>query len=442
MKLKFSLINYKVYVMKFLLSLILVVFIASSAFAENILTDNWKLKGHAYLVPYLDGRDFLNETYPITFTAMKLRVGVEKQVGNFSFKMALQNSKIFGDQAAVVSKNAPVYILEGYIKFDSLLNLPLSFTAGRQQIEYNDGRFLGISPWSYIERAHDGFKFSYKKDNMLLDFFATNHTTQYVNPPFNGVPSAYPYPEAAYEGYDILGFWYANKLGDAKNAGGSHSFDLFTYYEIDAKKTDGTNNNLDRFTSGLAYQWNANKFTAKAQMGYQHGKKAAKDVAAYLVDVHAAYKLNESFGLKLGTELFSGTAPTDAATKVNTFDDYLGRKHAFLGFMDYFTNARSAYGGLGVNDFYLAADYKINSNWDLNLTPHYFLSNQESASGKSDYGIEFDLGVRYTMQKGIWVEWFNGLFLPGELMKEFYTVSGKERGDMGFVSYFRFNANF
>lgn len=426
--------------MKYLLSLVLFLFVVSTAFAQSVLTDNWKFKGHAYLVPYLDGRDFLNETYPITFTAMKLRVGIEKQIGNFSFNMTLQNSKIFGEQASVVSKNAPVFILEGYLKFDSILNLPLSLTAGRQQIEYNDGRYLGISPWSYIERSHDGFKFSYKKENMFLDFFATKHTEQNVNPPFNAVPNAYPYPEAAYEGYDILGFWYANKLGDSKSEMGAHNFDIFTYYEVDAKKADNINNNIDRFTSGFYYQWSANNFSAKAQMGYQYGKKGAKDVAAYLGLATVNYKAGE-LNFKLGAELFSGTAPTETKT-INTFDDYLGRKHGSLGYMDYFTNSRNAYAGLGVNDFFLSADYKIDPKWTLNITPHYFMSNQESASGKSDYGMEFDLGVRYTMQKGIWIEWFNGLFLPGELMKEFYKVGAKERTDMGFASYLRFSATF
>lgn len=428
--------------MKYLLSFVLFVFVVTTTFAENLLTDNWKIKGHAYLVPYLDGRDFLNETHPIAFTAMKLRVGIEKQVGNFSFYMALQNSKIWGEQANAVSKNAPIFLLEGYMKYDSILNIPLSLTAGRQQIEYNDGRFLGLSPWSYIERAHDGFKLSYKKNNMFFDVFAAKHTEQNVEPTLNATPKAYPYPEAAYEGYDILGFWYANKLGDAKSSMGAHNFDIFTFWELDAKKTDSINRNLQRFTSGFAYQWNVNNFTVKAQMGFQSGKKGAKDVAAYLVDFYAAYKLGENWNFKLGTELFSGTAPADAAKNVNTFDDYLGRKHAFLGYMDYFTSARSSYAGLGVNDFYLSADYKINSKWGLNLTPHYFMANKESASGKNDYGIEFDLGVKYTMQKGIWVEWFNGIFLPGELMKELYFVAPKERGDPGFVSYLRFSANF
>lgn len=425
--------------MKYLLSLVVFVCMITNTFAENLLTDNWKLKGYAFLVPYLDGRDFLNETYPMTYTAMKLRVAVEKKVGNFGFYMALQNSKIWGDQAAVTSKSAPIFLIEGYMVYDSIFNIPLSFKAGRQQLEYNDGRFLGISPWNYIERSHDGFKISYKKENMFLDFFATKHTEQNVNPPFNALPSAYPYPEAAYEGYDILGFWYSNKLGDAKSSTGGHNFDLFTYYEIDSKKADSKNNNLDRFTSGFNYQWNVNNFTAKAQFGYQYGKKAAKDVAAYLAIANVAYKAGD-LNFKLGTELFSGTASTETQT-FNTFDDYLSGKHSFLGFMDYFTGIRSSYGGLGVNDFYLSTDYKIHPDWNLNFTPHYFMSNQESASKKNDYGIEFDLGIRYTMQKGIWVEWFNGVFLPGELMKEFYKVGSKERGDMGFSSYLRFSAN-
>ncbi|HRP01476.1 MAG TPA: alginate export family protein [Candidatus Kapabacteria bacterium] len=425
--------------MKYFLSIMLLLFVVTSFNVQSIFAEDWKIKGNAFVVPYLDGRDFLNETHPLTFTAMKLRLGVEKQVGNFTFNMALQTSKIFGDQANVVSTAAPVYILEGYIKYDSIFNIPLSLTAGRQQIEYNDGRFLGTSPWSYIERAHDGFRLSYKENNMFLDVFATKHTAIDASPSFNALPNAYPYPEAPYEDYDMLGFWYANKFGDKKSNSGAHNLDLFTYWEVNAQKDNSNFTKLDRFTSGFYYQWSINAFSAKAKMAYQYGTKGAKDVAASLIGVDVDYQVNEDLGIGLGTEMFSGTSPTETQ-KINTFDDYFGRKHGFLGVMDYFAGARNSYMGLGVNDFYIEGKYQIHPKWSISLTPHYFLSNQTSTSGKSDYGMEFDISLKYTLQKGIWIEWFNGLFMPGELMKEMYQVGTKERGDTGFSSYLRFNA--
>lgn len=426
--------------MKYLLSLLLLITVANIATAEVSLADDWKINGHAFVVPYLDGRDFLNETYPITFTSMKLRLEVEKTLGDISFKVALQNAKVFGDQSAVVSSNAPIFLQEGYIKLDNIFNVPLSLTAGRMKLKYNDGRFIGVSAWNNVERAFDGFKLSYKQDNMFFDVFATKHSTQYTTPIISVGPSTFPYPESPYTDYDILGFWYSNKFGDAKNSSGAHNLDLFTYWEVDSKKNNGTDKNLDRFNSGFAYQWFLNNFTAKAQMGYQYGTKGNKDVSAYLLGIYVGYKVNENWDFKLGTEMFSGTSPNET-NKINTYDDYIGEKHSFLGFMDYFNTARNSYMGLGVNDYYLTANYTISPAWSVVLTPHYFLSNQESINGKNDYGMEFDLSIKYNMQKGISIEWFNGVFLPGELMKNMYQVGTKERNDPGFASYLVFNVN-
>ena len=107
--------------------------------------------------------------------------------------------------------------------------------------------------------------------------------------------------------------------------------------------------------------------------------------------------------------------------------------------MDYFSNARNNYGGLGLNDFYFGVDYNIAKDWKINLTSHYFTSNQKSVSDLSDYGSEFDLAIRYNIRYGLFVEWLNGIFLPGDLMKEFYRTPLKDRVDPGFSSSLRFS---
>lgn len=399
--------------------------------------DRWKFSGYAVIIPYLDGRDFSNNTHPIFYTTMKLRAGLEKSIGNFLFKMQIQNSRIFGEEAAITSNKNPIFLIEGFLKFDSLLDIPLSFQAGRFQLEYGTGRYIGVSPWNYIERTYDGFKTTYKKNRLFLDVFALKHTTLYVPPPFNATPEAFSYPEKDYSDYDIIGFWYGHKFGEAKEDG-EHDVNLFTFWEADAKKADTVNMNLSRFTSGFTYYYKLNDFTATAELGYQFGKKAAKDVAAYLASVKVDYKMTD-FNITAGADLHSGTSPTEK-NKVQTFDNYLAGKHRFMGFMDYFTNARNSYNLVGVNDFYAGFDYDISKEWKLNLTGHYFMANQKSATNLSDYGQEFDITLKYNVQKGIFVEWVNGLFLPGDLMKEFFKTSAGVREDPSFASYLRFVA--
>ncbi len=423
--------------MKKLLICIVIALMSIDIYADASLSDGWKFNGYGVIIPYLDGRDFSNETHPLYYSTMKLRFGVEKEMGNFLFKMQIQNSRIFGEEASITSNKNPIFIIDGYLKYDSILNVPLSLQAGRFQMDYSTGRFMAVSPWNYIERAYDGFRFSYHKPNIFLDIFAVKHTTLLVPPPFNAIPGAYLYPEKNYNDYDILGFWYQNKMGDKKSEAGAHEFNIFTYWEADAKKADTTNLNLNRFTSGITYIWDFSNFKTIAELGYQYGTKGALDVASYLASLSLSYKTGD-YNFKMGDDIYSGTA---AGTKneINTFDNYLASKHRFYGLMDYFSNARNNYGGLGLNDFYFGVDYNIAKDWKINLTSHYFTSNQKSVSDLSDYGSEFDLAIRYNIRYGLFVEWLNGIFLPGDLMKEFYRTPLKDRVDPGFSSSLRFS---
>ena len=405
--------------------------------AESNSTTEWKFTGYGVIIPYYDGRDFLNETHPIFYTTMKLRVGIEREIGNLQFKMNIQNSRVLGEEAAIVSAKNSVFIIEGFMKYDSILNIPLSFQAGRFQMDYSTGRYISVSPWNYIERTFDGFRFSYNKPNLFLDIFAVKHTSQYIPPPVNATPNAFPYPEKSYTDYDILGFWYQNLMGDKRQVTGSHESNIFTYWEIDSKKLDSINLNLDRLTSGFNYRWSVKDFEAFLEFAYQYGKKGAKEVSAFNGCIELNYVYNK-FKFLLGTEIYSGTNPNETS-KLNTFDNYLAAKHRFLGLMDYFANVRNGYGLLGVNDFYLGIDYKLHKDWSINLTNHYFTSNKENASGKYAYGLEFDLSLRYNLAKGIFIEYFNGIFLPDELMKEFYKVGNKDRTDPGFATWLRFS---
>ena len=68
--------------------------------------DGWKLKGQIQLRSEVDGRDFSNDTHPLTFASLRTRLGVEK---TFDEKVQLfvqfQDSRVFGEEPNTLSAN-------------------------------------------------------------------------------------------------------------------------------------------------------------------------------------------------------------------------------------------------------------------------------------------------------------------------------------------------
>ena len=71
--------------------------ISNFMFAQEI--DDWRISGQIQLRSELDGRDFSNKTYPLTFTSLRTRVGIEKSFANkVNLFVQLQDSRIFGQE--------------------------------------------------------------------------------------------------------------------------------------------------------------------------------------------------------------------------------------------------------------------------------------------------------------------------------------------------------
>ncbi len=80
--------------MKKLLLVILIFTSSNFLFSQEL--GGWKLNGQIQLRSEVDGRDFSNQTHPLTFTSMRTRLGVEK---TFDEKVQLfvqfQDSRVF-----------------------------------------------------------------------------------------------------------------------------------------------------------------------------------------------------------------------------------------------------------------------------------------------------------------------------------------------------------
>lgn len=401
--------------------------------AEDI-GNGWSLHGMAHIIGQLDGKDFSNKTHPYNYVTSKIRIGIEKNIEDVGiFRIDLQDSRIMGTGFAANNHNTD--ILQGYVEFPSLLGMPLSLQVGRFQMQYGTERIIGRSLWHYWERAFDGARLKYNTEKFKLDYFHILHTnsSSYL---LKVMPSNYPYPAEPLEGYAMYGLWM--------NTGpyGGHSFDLFGYLEDDDLKS------LNRYTAGVNYNLKAGNFGLTAEGAFQAGtqtvssgeNKIEKTISAYMASVKANYKLKPA-KLIAGADIISGT-PTDATDEFNTFVNYPASKHKFWGLMDYFLVTTKGTGNLGVNDLYAGASFgnmvigKPQSgepgNLNATLMYHLFMSNQPDINDNSDWGSEIDLVLKYSLTKKIFFQVGGGVFLPGEVMKNYYKVGDNIREDPGF----------
>lgn len=397
--------------------------------------DGWKISGYTQMRTEMDGRDFSNKTYPLLFSHIKINVSVEKTILNkITFFMQLQDSRMFGQTKNTIRTIGNIDLHQGFVRIDSLLDGNFWFQVGRYEMPYGSQRIFGTNPWNHIGRAFDGLRVGYQTDLFNIDAFNLVHT---LNNEFigNATPGIYSYPANPDTSHSVYGFWSKIKF-----LGKDNGVDIYGYYEINRKETNG-NPNVARYTTGFNYNFRKDKFDLFAELDYQFGKAKGIDISAYLARFIARYRLNP-ITVSAAIDIQSGNRNSG---QINLFDATFGAKHMFNGNMDYFSRIEQSTMGLGLNDYFIRAQYEDKNNpWVGIVEVHYFTSNQKSQSGLIDFGPELDLVLRYMFTKSVFLEWGGSLFFPGKLMEEVYTIHREDlkiiRNDIGFWSYLMLRA--
>jgi hypothetical protein len=414
-------------------TVLLFFFITASALLAQPKTE-WSFDGQIQLRTELDGRDFSSKTYPLTFTSMRTRLGLNANISDKIYLYAqAQDSRVFGEEPNVTTSIKNLDLHQGYVKLIAPLNLPMSLQAGRFEMVYGTERFFGAGNWTYVGRSFDGVKFLFS-GSLKVDLFAlsTYQGTSYVT---SAAPSAYNYPARNDTGSSIYGIWInSNKLIN------NNIFDFFTYYDISRKKTNGKDADNKTTTIGLNHGSEYGSFSSLTEAAIQTGKRGSQNVSAYLVSVQTFFKIHE-LKLGLGADLVSGTKPSDS-TKVNSFYSSYATLHRFYGYMDYFYKAPSTIYNFGINDFYITSLYTP-KDWDFTFGANYHIlsSNVKNSAGMSSLGRELDITITYNFLKRTSITWGGSLFGQGNLMKSYFNAAKISRENAGFWSYVMIIAN-
>ena len=328
--------------------------------ADVSLSGQYRLRGE-----YRNNADY-NEDAGDDRAAWTQRVRITanaKATDDTSVKATIQDTRTLGatgvlsDASTSTTITNTVDLHEAYVNISNLLEQPVTFRAGRQELAYGDERVIGAFGWSNNARAFDGFKFLYSTDAVNVDFFLTNVSEDSVDT-----------DATLNDDSDFNGIYATLKQVIPNN-----TLDVYLLHQTD-------NSNLTRYTAGARLKGAAAGVDYTVELPFQTGEETATtDISAWALAVKAGYTLPTAMKLRVGAEFDMGSGDDDATDNENgTWSDLYPTNHAHFGYADVTGPTVGQPYRLSVNG--PSSEREI-SMWPTNYTKTEVVSGAEDAVG-------------------------------------------------------------
>ncbi len=333
-----------------------------------------------------------DNTDPAFFIEQRSRLYFGYQADKINFKLSLQDVRIWGNANQIYKEDpALANVYEAWAEYK--LSSKWAVKAGRQELNYDNARFLGNLGWAQQGRSHDA---------LLLTFKDSSGTQLHVGGAFNQNVPFEPGKLAStfYSGvnnYKTIQYaWLHKDIGNS-------NFSVLVFND-GRQAADSTMN--FRQTYGFFGNTKVGSVKLQGELYYQGGKNGGgTDVSAYMIALNATLPTKIT-PLTIGFDYLSGTEATDDKDK--SFAPLYGTNHKFYGLMDYFYvgNPHNAGGkNIGLVDIFLKTNFKLSEKSSLMGHLHYFSSpvSIKTLDGSGDastgLGTEIDLVWNVNMSK-------------------------------------------
>lgn len=335
---------------------------------------------------------FPDNTEPATFISQRTRLNFGYKTEKLQLYLSPQDVRVWGDVPQLnVSDENGISLHQAWAEIVLVPNFNLKL--GRQEIVYDDQRFLGNVDWAQQGRSHDAAILKYEKDNSKFHLgVAYNQDGEALT---GNVLTGNTYKSLQY-------VWFHKAF---KKINTSFLFLNNGVQYID--ELEGTKNET-RYsqTAGIHMKTGVGKFKLTSNLYYQFGKdRSNNSLNAYLVSLEGLYSFTENFRFGLGGERQSGNdygIPQDGTNKA--FNPLYGTNHKFNGFMDYFYVGNHI-DNVGLTDLYSNASYLFSPKTSIILNFHqFFASSKIDADISKNLGFELDLVTSHSISNVIAVK--------------------------------------
>jgi hypothetical protein len=352
------------------------------------------------------GSLFAEDDEPAGFIGQRARIHFNYKSENLVLFASAQDIRVWGNTPQIKLTDNLLSVHEAWAEYKFSENW--SIKTGRQELNYDNARFLGNLDWALQARAHDFALIKFEEGDRKLHFgggfnqdVIKNAGSQYLT-------------QNQYQNAQMMR--YENKVS------GFHYSLLF--WNEGRQMNINDNPIFYRQTFGIPnLSYNMGNTSLSAWYYHQTGKAASgKKVNAYNASAKLVHKLNldeekpNSLSIAGGFEMLSGTATNDAEDN-NSFAPLYGTNHAHNGFMDLFYVGNHS-DNVGLNDFYVKTRYNFNPKLWFQADFHWFNANADIYSFNeklnSHLGKEIDLTVGYLVSPAFSIQAGYSHYLPSD----------------------------
>lgn len=353
---------------------------------------------------------------PAAFVAHRARLQASYTNDNVTFLASVQDVRTWGNTPQTKLTDDALSLHEAWLEI--AVSESWKVKLGRQELNYDNARFLGNLDWALQARAHDFALVKYEKGASKLHFGGGyNQNAQQLSGNLFTVGNQYKTAQMAR---------YENTWGRLQ---------LSLLFWNDGRQYWQTDNTGAIVDKGVRYRQTIGLPTLKFQAGnttfsgfYYH--QLGKDAPGFTVDAYDAnlqvlhqIALDTASSRRLrfaaGAEIISGTSRT-AFTRNKSFSPQYGTNHLHNGYMDLFYVGGAHENSVGLQDFYLRTRLDFSPKFFTQLDGHYFRAAADvlSLTGEKmdDYlGTEIDLSLGYILN--------NSVSLQGGYSQAFFSDS-------------------
>lgn len=310
---------------------------------------------------------------PFAFIGHRARLQATYEMENFTFYMSIQDVRVWGNTPQVKATDNFLSVHEAWAiaKISDTWKVKL----GRQELNYDNFRFLGNLDWALQGRAHDFALAMHEKDNMKFHFGgAYNQASQaLVDQPFL-IPNQYKIAQMAR---------YENKWGKVQ---------FSALFWNDGREWQNFDSNGALLEKGIRYKstlgvptlkYNSGNSQVSAFYYHQFGKDiAGRNLNAYNFSIayNHTFPINAEEGkvwtVSVGTEHISGTANNETE-KNNSYNPLYGTNHLFNGYMDLFFVGGTHENNVGLEDYFVRSRYAFSKKFFLQGDIHAFFAQNK-----------------------------------------------------------------
>ncbi len=360
----------------------------------------------------------LRDDAPAAFIGHRARIHVEFPAERFTFYASIQDVRIFGSVPQLNATDTRLSAHEAWGEYRPDSNWTLR--VGRQELHFDNARFLGNVDWTFQGRSHDFVLLRYRNGAFRVDAGGGfNQGSERLSGNFFTVSPQYKTAqmlrvEKKFGKLDLAALiWNDGRSSHSHDSLGNILSEKIHYLQnfgISTLRFRFRNNSL----SGFLYLQ-----TGKDAQGRR--MEAFDGSAQYSTEIGLSPEREQKLVLTTGVEVMSGSRP---GTSINrSYLPLYGTNHAHNGYMDYFFAGGRHENSVGLVDVFFRTNLEFSKRLFVSANAHWFSAQAPLTDGSladdpgKQLGVEADLTLGWHMSKDLSLQMGYSHLFAGDALK-------------------------